>query len=81
MGSDDEEPNQLLIDENLDSGRPLPNDFDSFAARLLDAAKSAANTAAGTIAKHRRVSPCAARIIGKEADSAIPVETSVSATL
>lgn len=37
---DDGESNPLLIDENLDSGRPLPNDFDSFAARLLDAAKA-----------------------------------------
>ena len=61
MGSDDEEPNQLLIDENLDSGRPLPNDFDSFAARLLDAAKSAAKDAVGKVSKHRRTSPKASR--------------------
>ena len=41
-GTDDESPNEMLIDEKLDTGRPLPNDFDSFATRILvhDAAKN-----------------------------------------
>ena len=30
----------MMIDENLDKGRPLPNNFDSFAARRNDAEKN-----------------------------------------
>jgi hypothetical protein len=59
-----------MLDENIDSGRHIPHDFDSFATRLLDSVKN------------QNFSPSMrADKIFKNNESAIRIETAISVNL